>query len=91
MTQSARSSLLDDAVALVYGSAAAADGDNDVSWMGDDAPVFYSRVTFEHDRVSKQIEQKVTALRAEDVRALAEEATRAKEAKRAAERQEDER
>ena len=90
MTQSARSSLLDDAVALVYGSAAAADGDNDVSWMGDDAPVFYSRVTFEHDRVSKQIEQKVTALRAEDVRALAEEAMRAKEAKRAAGTRDDE-
>ena len=61
-----------------------------MSWMGDDAPVFYSRVTFEHDRVSKQIEQKVTALRAEDVRALAEEATRAKEAKRAAGTRDDE-
>ena len=46
-------------------------GDADVSWMGDDARVFYSRVTFEHDKYSKQISQKATGLRAEELRALA--------------------
>ena len=83
-------SSLDAAVALGYQSAAAVDGDNDVSWMGDDAPVFYARVTFEHDRQSKQIEQKVTALRAEDVRALAKEAKGDKDEEEKEEEEEEE-
>jgi hypothetical protein len=56
---------------LAMGYRAEVLGDGDVSWMGDDARVFYSRVTFEHDRYSKQISQKVTGLRAEELRALA--------------------
>ena len=57
---------------LAMGYRAEVLGDADVSWMGDDARVFYSRVTFEHDKYSKQISQKVTGLRAEELRALAE-------------------
>ena len=56
---------------LAMGYRAEVLGDADVSWMGDDARVFYSRVTFEHDKYSKQISQKVTGLRAEELRALA--------------------
>ena len=56
---------------LAMGYRAEVLGDGDVSWMGDDARVFYSRVTFEHDKYSKQISQKVTGLRAEELRALA--------------------
>ena len=56
----------------------------------DDAPVFYARVTFEHDRQSKQIEQKVTALRAEDVRALAKEAKGDKDEEEKEEEEEEE-
>ena len=31
-------------------------------WLADGAPVFYSRVAFEHDRASKQIEQKAESV-----------------------------